>query len=123
MIDIKFKSYSELRQYFIDQSMMISDNIQHIDPKLLKSIISDLISEYDLTHKMLAYNDKYESKLVLRNRRRLRKKLKHDYSMKLSFLLKEKDRAKRNKCVSIQSDNDLNSETKVKEDTGPSAKG
>lgn len=94
MLDKKFKSLEKLQDYYISLFKRKSEDEQHLSPAISKLMDKNLFSEYEKHIKIMSYNDKFDMRIAIGQKKLLKKQIKqnHKYSIKLHKYLRKKDK-------------------------------
>ena len=96
MLNKKFNNLEKLQDYYILLFKRKSEDEQHLSPSIDKLMNKDLFDEYLKYSKILCYNNKFELKVAINNKKLLKKQLKlQEKHNRKEYYLRRKENKKR----------------------------
>ena len=96
LLDKKFKSLEKLQDYYISLFKRKSEDEQHLSLAISKLMDKNLFSEYEKHIKIMSYNDKFDMRIAIGQKKLLKKLIKqnHKHSIKLHKCSRKQDKCK-----------------------------
>ena len=95
MLDKKFKSLAQLQDYYICLFKRKSEDAQHLSSSIDKLMDKNLFSEYEKHFKILSYNDKFDLKIAVAEKKLLKKQVKQQHKQNKKLRKQELSKQKK----------------------------
>lgn len=89
MLDKKFKSLEQLQCYYICLFKQKSEDAQHLSSSIDKLMDKNLFSEYEKYFKILSYNDNFDLKIAVAEKKLLKKQVKQQHKQNVKLRKQE----------------------------------